>query len=263
MIGLRAPVDSYDVSAAIAEYRARGFARISGVASDETLALLRERAQQIMLGEVVHEGLFFQLDGATGEYETLAFGRGYEGPSLSYRKIEKLERDPLFRAWIDNPLFEHIAAQVIGGDIVSYRSILMNKAAQGGTILPWHQDGGAFWGLDRDPELQLWTALDDAPIEAGCVEFLPGSHHHGLARPLGGMVTKEMAASVDAEAGAIAMPARAGDVMLIHNYVWHRSNVNRTEFARRAFSVCLMSASTRCVRKKHAPRVFPPAFQRS
>ena len=41
------------------------------------------------------------------------------------------------------------------------------KGADGGTELPWHQDGGSFWGLDRDPELQIWTALDDAPVEAG------------------------------------------------------------------------------------------------
>ena len=26
------------------------------------------------------------------------------------------------------------------------------------------QDGGRLWGLSRDPELQIWTALDDAPL---------------------------------------------------------------------------------------------------
>lgn len=48
-------------------------------------------------------------------------------------------------------------------DLTLYRAILMNKHAGGGSDLPWHQDGGDFWGLDRDPVLQIWTAMDDAP----------------------------------------------------------------------------------------------------
>ena len=88
----------------------------------------------------------------------------------------------------------------------------MTKSAKGGTHLPWHQDGGVFWGLDRDPELQIWTALDDAPVEAGCVEVFAGSHRAGLATPLGGVVPKEI---VERGRGCmrdpIPIPARAGE----------------------------------------------------
>ena len=54
-----------------------------------------------MLGKVSYPGLFFQLDAQSGNYEELAKGKGFQGPSLRYRKIEKLEHDPLFRALID------------------------------------------------------------------------------------------------------------------------------------------------------------------
>lgn len=257
---LQRELDAYDVTAAVALYRAQGFAVIPSVARLETLVALRERARQIMRGELVYEGLFFQLDTKSGAYYDLAYGRGWEGPSDNYRKIEKLEQDPLYRAWIDNPLFEKIARTIIVGDIVTYRAILMNKAAHGGTRLPWHQDGGSFWGVDRDPELQIWTALDDAPIPAGCVEMFPNSHIAGLVRPVGGTVPPEIVAEKNAEALAVPVPAKAGDVMLIHNHVWHRSGINETDNPRRAFSVCYMSASTKCKRKKRAPRVFSPAF---
>ena len=89
-----------------------------------------------------------------------------------------------------NPLFERIARAVIGGDIAIYRALLFNKAKQGGTVLPFHQDGGSYWGLDRDPTLQIWTALDDVPVESGCVEIVPKSHEGGLATPLGGVVPR-------------------------------------------------------------------------
>ena len=29
----------------------------------------------------------------------------------------------------------------------------------GGTALPWHQDGGEHWALDRDPLFFVWIAL--------------------------------------------------------------------------------------------------------
>ena len=176
---------------ALAHFEEHGFARLGPVMTDEGLAMLRERADAIMLGKVSHAGMFFQLDTDTGSYRDLVFGRGYEGPSLNYRKIEKLEKDDLFWSWIENPLFERASRALISGPIVIYRAVLMTKGSQGGTVLPWHQDGGLFWGLDRDPILQIWTALDDAPVDAGCVEVLPGSHKQGLATPLGGVVPDE------------------------------------------------------------------------
>jgi phytanoyl-CoA hydroxylase len=252
-----------DLAEALAHFDEQGYARLGPVMSDERLAVLRERADQIMLGQVSLPGLFFQLDTESGVYRDLVFGRGYEGPSLNYRKIEKLERDALFRAWIENAVFERVGRALIDGPIAIYRAVLMTKGSAGGTVLPWHQDGGQFWGLDRDPFLQIWTALDDAPVEAGCIEVLPGSHKEGLATPLGGVVPDEHVARRRANENAVPLPAKAGEAILLHNYVWHRSLVNHTGQTRRAFSICYMSANTKCTRKKRAPRDFVRVFERT
>ncbi len=251
---------AFDVAAALAHFEAYGFARLGRVASDEALAAMRARSDDLMFGRVTYSGLFFQRDTETGKYEDLTYGHGWEGPSLNYRKIEKVEADPIFAAWIDNPLFERIARRKIEGDIVIYRAVVMGMQARGGTVLPWHQDGGKFWGLDRDPELQIWTALDDAPAEAGCVEVIPRTHEGGLATPVGGVVPANVLAQSGHEANRIALPARAGEALLIHNHVWHRSGVNQTGAPRRALSVCYMPATTRCLRTRRAPRRFHPVF---
>src|SRR5262249_7183093 len=162
-----------------------------------------QRVDDLMLGRVVHDGLFFQRDADTGRYEDLTYGKGYEGPSLAYRKIEKLERDSLFRAWIENPTFERVARAVLPGEIAIYRAMVMNRPASGGTLLPWHQDAGLFWGIDRDPQLQLWTALDDAPEGGGCIEVLPGSHIGGLVTPTGGVVPQHAVEAAQAENRAL------------------------------------------------------------
>lgn len=249
-----------DLEAPLAHYAEHGFARLGRVVNDAALAALRTRVDDLMLGRVVHPGLFFQLDGETGRYEDLPFGQGYRGPSLAYRKLEKLELDPLFRAFLGGPFAERVARRVLGPAVSVYRSIVMTKAARGGTELPWHQDAGRFWGLDRDPELQIWLALDDAPAEAGCVEVLAGSHRAGLATPLGGIVPRAHVEAADADLRALALPARAGEVLLIHNLVWHRSGTNSTPAPRRALSVCYLDAATRCTRKKRAPRTFFRVF---
>ena len=150
--------------------------------------------------------------------------KGWQGPSPEYRKIEKLELDPLFRAWMTNALFERIARRLIAGPIALYRAVLFTKSAAGGTALPWHQDGGRFWGLDRPPELQIWTALDDCPVEAGCVEVVDGSHAAGLATAEGGVISDALLARRPTpKRRALPLPTRAGEGLLIHNHLWHRS----------------------------------------
>lgn len=248
------------LSGPLEELERLGYARLGRVLSDAGLAALRERAEQLMLGQVCHRGMFFQLDATTGRYEDAPLGLGWQGPSLSYRKLEKLELDPRFRGWLENALFERIARAVIGRNVSLYRAILFNKGSAGGSDIPWHQDGGALWGLSEPPELQIWTALDDAPDAGGCLEFVPGTHRDGLATPLGGVVPRDLVAVRGAEQRAIAVPARAGEALLIHNWVWHRSGRNRPGQRRLAFSACYMSAATRCLRKRRAPRRFVELF---
>jgi ectoine hydroxylase-related dioxygenase (phytanoyl-CoA dioxygenase family) len=258
---LRAGAAALDVAPAVEHFREHGWARLGRVVSDEALEALRARAEEIMLGRVVVDGLFFQHDASSGRYEDLPIGEGWVGPSRRYRKIEKLERDDRFRALLENALYERVVRALVAGPIAIYRAVLFSKADARGAPLPWHQDGGTFWGLDRDPTVQIWTALDDAPEEAGCVEVLPGSHHGGLATPLGGVVPEPLAVARGAQAGALPLPARAGEALLIHNHVWHRSAQNRTARPRRALTVCYMSAATRCLRKKRAPRSFVRVFE--
>ena len=234
-----------------------GWAPLGKVVSDAGLAALRARADEIMLGRIDGAPFFFQHD--AGSYGELPYGKGWQGPSLGYRKLEKLERDPVFLALLENPLFGRIAHALLGQEVRLARAVLFTKAAHGGSELPWHQDGGPFWGLSRDPQLQIWTALDDAPPESGCLEIVPGTHAQGLATPHGGVVPREVVERSGHEASKVLVPASAGEVILLHNHVWHRSLTNRTGAPRRGFTVCLIDGATRCTRKR-SPRQFLPLF---
>ena len=252
--------DTIPLDERLAAFSEMGFARMGIAMRPEMLSRLQERSNAVMLGELDEPGFFYQHDSPSGRYEDLKYGQGWQGPSLAYRKVEKLELDPVFRSWIANPFFERIAQATLGPGAQIYRAVLWNKAAEAGTHLPWHQDDGVFWGLDRPPSLQIWTALDDAPIEAGCLEVLPGSHLEGLATPDGGTIPAEWIHARCRQGATQHLPARAGESILLHNHTWHRSGRNTTSTPRRALSISFLSAETRCTRKRRAPRQFPSAF---
>ncbi|MCH2171834.1 phytanoyl-CoA dioxygenase family protein [Myxococcota bacterium] len=248
------------LDAPLSDFAQNGYARLGRVLAPDAARRLGERSDALMLGEIKYPGLFYQHDSPTGRYEDLVFGEGWVGPSLSYRKIEKLELDPLFSSWIENDLFARIARSVLGSHVTLYRAVLWNKAPESGMDLPWHQDDGAFWGIDRAPCLQIWTALDDAPSDAGCVEVVPRSHLRGLASPLGGTVCTDQLEVPESCADRVLLPVVAGEALLIHNHVWHRSGKNHTRFARRAIGISYLSGDTRCRRKRCAPREFRRLF---
>lgn len=249
-----------DVAAAIEAYRAQGFARLGRVVEEGQLVQLRARTEDLMLGRVTWPGLFFQLDATTGDYRDAPLGLGWQGPSLGYRKLEKLELDDRFRELIRHPALEPLVRALIPGRVTLYRAIVFNKAAAGGTEIPWHQDAGKLWGLSEDPEVQVWTALDDAPVDGGCLEVVPGSHQWGLASPLGGVVPESLVRQREADAKALPVPVTAGESVLLHNLVWHRSGKTQTGRRRLGFSACYLPATVRCVRKKKKARQFFEVF---
>jgi phytanoyl-CoA hydroxylase len=237
-----------------------GFVRLGQVMSDGELAKLRERMDEIMLGRVRYEGMYFQLDSESGVYGSLSGGGEWAGPTLNYRKIQVLERDPLFLTYMQHPRFRGITRELIGEDVSIFRAMFMNKPAHRGTVLPYHQDGGSQWHLSRDPIMTTWTALDDATVENGCVQVIPGSHRQGLLSERGHTITPEQEALYARDEDSLFLEARAGEALLLHNHLLHRSGVNTIERPRRAFSVCYMEAATYTT--DAARRTFPVVFGR-
>jgi len=229
------------------QFCAEGYLLLGQVVSDEEVEALRRRADDIMQGRVRYEGMFFQLDAGSTEYKLLP-GGDFQGPSDNYRKIEGWEKDPLYLAYIQHSLFRELTRILIGEHISIYRAMFMNKPAQRGTYLPYHQDGGSQWQLsenDGDKFLTIWTALDDATIENGCVQVVPGTHKLGLLSERGHTITEEQERLYAPEERSRYIELKTGEVFVMHNFLLHRSGVNRTDQPRRGFSVCYMDASIR------------------
>lgn len=231
-----------------AEYEELGYLKLGRIDAG-TLHRMQARIDAIMLGEadVAYDNLLMQLDSATGAYEDAGVqSKGFKGPTLDYRKIQDLEFDPLFLAYLQAPIFREICARVHGPEaaIAVNRAMFMNKPANKGTFLPWHQD--RWTAYDRDPQITVWTAMDPATRENGCVQVIPKSHRFGLINPThpSGFLSQAQAAAICTEDRIVYVELEPGEVILLHNYLLHASDVNRSSQSRRALSVCYMEAAT-------------------
>lgn len=222
---------------------------ILGQVAPEEVGRLAFRLDDIMLGraDIAYDELMMQLDRrCDSDTEPGPQTKGHKGPTLEYRKIQQLEIDPLFLEYMKLPIFREACARTYGEstEVRCFRAMFMNKPAGRGSELRWHQDRWA--NLDRDPLLTVWTALDAATIENGCVRVIAGSHHE-LLNPgdESGFLTDHMVEDLDEQADVTFLEMDAGEVALLHNHTVHSSGINRTSHPRRAFSACYMNGSTR------------------
>lgn len=226
-----------------------GYLYLGQLLDPDDVAALAARADALGAGEQVNPNVQLQQD-TGGDYDALppAVERLAAGTRL-FRKIQGLEHDELFAPLVRHPLFMHICARLYGphAAVSLFRAMIMNKPAGQGTHLPWHQDGGDVWALDRDPLVTVWVALDPATRANGCVEAIPGSHRLGLLTAQGSTLSAEHAAEHCPAERVLPLELEAGHGVLLHNWLIHRSGINPTGQPRRAFTACYMDGRTRSV----------------
>ena len=243
------------------EFQEQGYLKLGRISGRE-LKELGNQLEAIMLGtaEVDFDRLLMQLDSEDGRYENAGpQSKGFKGATLNYRKIQDLEYVPAFLEYLQQPIFREICARTYGPDtdIAILRAMFMNKPANRGTFLPWHQD--RWTALDRDPRITVWTAIDPATIANGCVQVIPKSHRYGLINPTHGtgFLSEAQSAAICTEDRIVFIELEPGEVVLLHNYLLHASDVNRSSISRRALSVCYMDAATL---REGQPHGYPIAF---
>lgn len=236
-------------------YEKLGYAIFKNYVSPETVEALTQRIDDIMMGKVRYEGMFFQQDAAMMG-EQAQGDTSFAGPSRNYRKIKDLEYDDVYLAFIQNDTFRAFAEKYIGPNVASMRAMAMNKPAGTPTLLPYHQDISEKWEMTIPPVFTIWTALDKATVANGCLEIVPKSHLHGKIGT-GHTITAEEEAKYAPKGSSIFVELDPGESIIFHNAVLHRSGANLTKNPRRAFTLCLMDAAAR---HKKTGKPYPQIF---
>ena len=254
MTNLHAPELTDDELAA---YHEHGYVRLGKVAPDDEINALCQRIDDIMLGKIRYDKMLMQLCPSAGKPELSTQTKVFKGSTLKYRKVQDLEQDPLFLPYIQHPLFRDITRKIIGDEVSAFRTMFFNKPAGQGVPINWHQDGAGGWKLSIPPKVTIWTALDATSVANGCLQIIPGSHKSMIPEN-GDLLSPEERAIHAPDEKRLYLEMEMGEVVLLHNWTLHRSEVNTTNRPRRAFSVCYVDAATyRATTRQHFPKIFP------
>jgi hypothetical protein len=136
-----------------------------------------------------------------------------------------------------------IARQLFGGELLDdYREQMIYKPPKHGPATPWHQDQAYHDPALTFRSINFWMPLDEATLESGCMQFIPGSHRLDVLphRSIGGNPAVhglELEGPERYAPYAVACPIPAGGCTLHAAYALHYTGPNVSEVSRRAYTL--------------------------
>ena len=250
MIDGRRHGDRYRVSDdEIAAFHRDGYVHLRGVLSPEEVDDIEAVYDMFLRGEIAVEGKDFNdmTSGAHG------------GDIARYAVVNVMLPRRYHPEWQGN-VFERraasIAAQLCGeGMVIDFDQLLAKHPGRADAVFGWHQDQ-AYW-IDTDDRrtATCWLAVDDATLDNGCMQFLPGSHHEPVRphHPLHGERSASHTLVTDLQPDDVMRPVAIarGDITVHNEGVLHGSGGNTTSHSwRRAYIVAFRSSETVAVERQ-------------
>jgi ectoine hydroxylase-related dioxygenase (phytanoyl-CoA dioxygenase family) len=207
--------------------------------------------------DAIHRGDYGELFTGSAQLEPEFAEAAKQNPELAKlaRKFSAVvERSAIFRKYLLKEKLVSILRDILGPDILLFRDILMMKPAKVGSKMPWHQDSN-YWPIRPTDLCSVWTALDEATIENGCMRVVPGSHKLDLieSKQKGSPFLLDEQIAADQ---IVDVPLKPGSSLFFHSRLLHGSEPNRSDKSRRAFITSFMSARSTQINQHVRARYF-------
>jgi phytanoyl-CoA hydroxylase len=214
-----------------ADWERDGFLVLRGFAQRETLDAMHERIIALVRKADAGDSIG---DAYTVPESALSHQAHAEDRTSKVFRVHRCE--PVFRAFAeDSVLLDHVE-DLIGPELDCFLSQFIFKLP-GALGQPWHQDG-FYFPFDRGPQIGAWLAVTDATIENGPLWVLPGSHREPVhpvvadRREHANFAYVEIVDHDMSQAQPVLM--KAGDLLLFHSQLMHRSTDNLSDTKRAA-----------------------------
>ena len=189
------------------------------------------------------EGLLDLVDGKYPDYLGLEFEKGVRGLAPTLPREQKqdhvrkfwrfVEYEPRLKALAEHPKMLEVMTRLVGDAPVLFQDMALIKPPHIGREKPWHQDLAYFNVPVETAIVGIWIALDEATVENGCMQVVPGSHRQG---PVVHFQRRDWQIC-DSQAngsGSLAVPLRPGGCLFFHCLLHHGTPANRSPHRRRA-----------------------------
>lgn len=215
----------------IAFFHENGFLAVEAITTQEEVARMRVAYDDIFARRAGRdEGMEFDLGGTDEDDQVAVLPQ-----ILEPRKYAEALRDTLYET---NALA--VSRQLLGEEAQARGSHAIFKPARYGSATPWHQDE-AYWSSAHDHcSLSVWMPLQEATLENGCMQFIPGSHrldvlpHHHIHNDprIHGLEVDDGLVDLST---AVACPLPPGGATFHLSRTLHYTGPNRSDVPRRAF----------------------------
>jgi len=157
--------------------------------------------------------------------------------------------DPVFDAFSRTPELAEVAQRVGLDEPVLLQSMYIFKPPTIGGEVVCHQDSTYIY---TEPEscVGFWFALEDATIENGCMQFIPGEHKGPLRKrnhrdANGRLVTETLDDTPFPMERLVPAPARKGTLVVFDGRTPHLSAANRSSKSRHAYTLHVVDRACR------------------
>jgi len=223
--------------AMVGSYWRDGYVVVPGLLDADSLQRWLDRLAAIVDGRVPpSEGMLVMKD------VMVAKGAVTPGSRLeAIAKIQDYEKDPVLWSYVTDPRLLGCVERLVGRDVFSVHTMLINKPPHVDGRHPLHQDLLYFPFRPADRIVASWTALEPVTVENGCLVVVPGTHRGELLpheNPDWEWLNRAYwgARGVGADERREHLEMQPGDTVLFHPLLLHGSGRNRTEGFRRAIS---------------------------
>ena len=229
-----------------------GYVLKRGLIDADKVQTLRDRFQAVTHGTIPPaKGMLVMRDVLVAKGKVRA-----ATPEEEIAKIQDFAEDPVFFGYVKDDRILDVVEQIIGPDIQTLHTMLINKPPNVDGRHPLHQDLVYFGFRPADKIVAAQTALEPMTRENGCLSVVPGSHDRGLidheTMPWEGANAGYWGAKgVGAHPDRVHVELEPGDTLFFHPVLLHGSGRNRSDGFRRAISGHYVSAE--CVRTWATP----------
>jgi non-heme Fe2+,alpha-ketoglutarate-dependent halogenase len=164
--------------------------------------------------------------------------------------ISRLDGAHQFFRWAwelcTHPSLLDCVEQLLGPDIIIKSSRFFYKHPDSHSFVGWHQDG--FTEQESGQWVPtVWLGLTPSTADNGCLQVIPGSHHHGLVphpkMPHHNNLTHDGTTAQTEIANITNIEMSAGCMSLHHPLMVHGSQANQSLSPRIGFSASYATAS--------------------